>query len=91
MTTVPLSNCDVQIVAQDGRLDGSTFEEVSMEKATFTSVGLNDAAFHRVSLDRSTLTAVSLVGVAISNSRYDGMTIEGIPVTELLRCFAETT
>lgn len=89
MTTIPLSNCDVKIAACDGRLDGSTFEEVSLEKANFASVALNDAVFRRVRLDGSTLTEVSLLGVSISRSRYEGMTIDGILVTDLLRSHAE--
>ena len=70
------------------------FEATSLANASFLDVNLRDARFHDVNLAGSSFSDVSLLGAKFSDvdlgnveivaANLDGMTINGILVTELL-------
>ncbi|MBI1208012.1 MAG: pentapeptide repeat-containing protein [Azospirillum sp.] len=78
-------------------LSGSRFDDVCMAGSTFHNVNLSGARFddlnmsgwrvHNVNLAGLHLTKANLAGVSISECRCDDMTIDGIPVTEMLAAY----
>jgi uncharacterized protein YjbI with pentapeptide repeats len=84
---------------QNANLEGAVFINTSLSGAQFTDVNLGAAQFVDVNLAGARLEDVSLIGVTIENAnctdlsithaRYDGMRIDGIMVSELLRVYRE--
>ncbi len=75
--------CDVdlaQTVYDNVNLSGARFHEVNFEGAEFVNVALTG----------SIIRNACLAGVSIADAGYEGMRIEGILVTELLRVYRET-
>jgi len=60
-------------------LAGSQFRDVNLRGAVFTNVALSGA----------TIRDACLADVSIADAGYEGMRIEGILVTELLRVYRE--
>jgi hypothetical protein len=52
-------------------------------------VNLRGSTFHNVALHGTMIECVALNDVTIEHSTYDGMKIDGILVTELLRVYRE--
>ncbi len=65
-------------------LSGSVFDDVNLSGTRITNANLSGAALADVNLTGLRLTDANLSGAAITASRYDGMTIEGIAVPDLL-------
>ncbi|MEP6474425.1 MAG: pentapeptide repeat-containing protein [Gemmatimonadota bacterium] len=61
----------------DVDLRDSIFENVSLQRASFIDVKLASAVFRNVDLSHA----------SISDARLDGMTINGVLVTELFRVY----
>ena len=95
MSTIPLRNNTYTVEAFDTNLSGSSFEDClladaritycSMENARLGKVRLNGASLENVSFDNARMERVSFVNCAIKFGRYEGMTIEGVPVGALLK------
>jgi hypothetical protein len=86
-------------ITRNAKLDGAVFINTSLAGAQFTDVNLGAAQFVDINLAGARLEDVSLIGVTIENAnctdlsithaRYDGMRIDGLLVTELLRVYRE--
>jgi uncharacterized protein YjbI with pentapeptide repeats len=74
----------------DANLASVVYEKVNMSGARFHEVVLEGAEFVNVALTGSIIRNACLAGVSIADAGYEGMRIEGILVTELLRVYRET-
>jgi uncharacterized protein YjbI with pentapeptide repeats len=84
MSTIKLKDCQHIIEASDANLSESRFEDTRMTKVVFREMTLEGSSFNNVLLDDSSFEQVSFAGVRIADCRYDGMTIDGVPVLDLL-------
>ena len=75
--------------AADADLSRSEFRNVNLSAATFDDVSLRGASFHNVALTGATFRNICFGEVSIADANYEGMRIDGILVTELLRAYAE--
>jgi uncharacterized protein YjbI with pentapeptide repeats len=73
--------------AVNAKLTESTFTDVCLGGAKFDDVNMGAATFHNVNLSGARFDDVNLSNVAVANSNLDGMTIEGVLVTELLAAY----
>jgi hypothetical protein len=84
---------------ENASLKGAEFDNVDLGHARFRDVNLAGARFHDVSfagagfedvsLSGATISDANCSGLSIENACYERMTIDGIPVTELLRVYHE--
>jgi uncharacterized protein YjbI with pentapeptide repeats len=74
----------------DADLAGMVFDNVNLSGARFHEVNFEGAEFVNVALTGSIIRNACLAGVSIADAGYEGMRIEGILVTELLRVYRET-
>jgi uncharacterized protein YjbI with pentapeptide repeats len=72
--TLRLEQVRRRLEVRDGDLSGSTFTDVKMSGSTFRDVNLSALR----------ISDANLTNTAIADCRLDGMTIDGILVTELL-------
>jgi len=70
-------------------LAGSQFRDVNLSSSKFDDVNLRGAVFTNVALSGATIRDACLADVSIADAGYEGMRIEGILVTELLRVYRE--
>ena len=75
--------------AQAENLAGSEFRDVNLASSRFDDVNLRGAVFTNVALSGATIRDACLADVSIAGAGYEGMRIEGILVTELLRVYRE--
>jgi uncharacterized protein YjbI with pentapeptide repeats len=78
-------------------LSGSVFDDVNMSGSTFHNINLSGASVddanmsgwrvNSVNLSGLRLTKTNLAGASIGDSRYEGMTIDGIPVTAMIAAY----
>jgi uncharacterized protein YjbI with pentapeptide repeats len=68
----------------------AVFDNIDLSGARFHAVILEGAEFVNVALTGSTIRNACLAGVSIADAGYEGMRIEGILVSELLRVYRET-
>ncbi len=68
----------------DTNLAGAVFNDINLEASRFTDINLSKAAFDDINLSHTTIRHANLSHVAISEACYEGMTIDGIAVTDLL-------
>ena len=78
-------------VANDADLSSTQFVNSNLSDTTFHDVNLKHSSFENVALSDSTFTDVCLKNVVISNANCDGMTIDGVLITELFRVFRKMT
>ena len=77
------------LVAQAENLAGSEIRDVNLSASRFDDVNLRGAVFTNVALSGATIRDACLADVSIASAAYDGMRIEGILVTEMLRVYRE--
>jgi uncharacterized protein YjbI with pentapeptide repeats len=70
-------------------LAGAEFKDVDLAGAQFTDVTFSGASFEDVSLIGAVFHNVNCTDLSIESATYDGMRLDGIPVTELLRVYRE--
>jgi uncharacterized protein YjbI with pentapeptide repeats len=75
--------------ADNANLARSQFRDVDLSDARFNDVNLRGAAFVNVALTNAAIRDACLSNVTIADANYEGMRIEGILVTELLRVHQE--
>jgi uncharacterized protein YjbI with pentapeptide repeats len=75
--------------AEDANLSGSLFRNVNLSGAKFDDVNLRGVEFHNVAFTGGSIRDACLGELAIEDANYQGMRIEGILVTELLRVYRE--
>ena len=68
-------------------LHGAQFRNVNLAEARFADVNLSGARFEDMALTGAVFHEVNCSDVLIADGRYDGMRIDGILVTELLRVY----
>lgn len=71
-------------------LGGARFTNVNLGVAQFTDVNMAGARFEDVSLIDATVENVNCTNFSIRHARYEGMRIDGILVTELLRVYRDS-
>lgn len=75
--------------AENANLAGSEFSDVNLSEARFGDVNLRGAEFVNVALTNASIRDACLGNVTVDDANYEGMRIEGILVTELLRVYRE--
>ena len=78
-------------IHRNADMQHARFENVNLLSAAFADVNLRDSTFENVALDGATLRNVALRNVRIANANLEGMTIDGVLVTELLRAHAKAS
>lgn len=88
---------NVTVKTEDADLSGAQFINTNLTGARFRDVSLAKAEFVDINLAGATLDDINLAGVVIRNANcshvsitdacYEGMRIDGILVTELLRIY----
>lgn len=73
--------------AVNANLTGSTFTDVCLAAARFSDVNLAGATFQDINLAGARFDDVNLSGAAIARANIEGMTLDGIPVTDLLAAY----
>ena len=68
-------------------LSQAEFRDVSLAGARFVDVNIAGARFEDVALTGTVIRNANCSDVSIEDARYDGMRIDGILVTELLRVY----
>ena len=72
----------------DVNFSGSTFTNVNMSGWTLEDVNLSGLRIHNANLTGVRIDYVNLAGSSIMSTMIDGMTINGILVTELMKAYA---
>jgi uncharacterized protein YjbI with pentapeptide repeats len=68
-------------------LSSAQFRDVRLAGAQFVDVNLNEALFEDVALIRTVIRNANCSHLTIEDACYEGMLIDGILVTELLRVY----
>jgi uncharacterized protein YjbI with pentapeptide repeats len=100
MSEVIMKDCQHLLIASDANLEKSRFRDVRLaqldccsitfEQSKFSEGTFEQSNFYRIRLDGCVFHDVSFCDVEIKDSTYDGMTIDGIAVTELLDLYRAT-
>jgi uncharacterized protein YjbI with pentapeptide repeats len=95
--TIKLKGSRQQVDAADANMSGSSFNDVNLSDATFNDVNLAGATIDNVNMSGCHMRNVNLSGLQISGANLtdasivesvtDGMTIDGIAVSELLAAY----
>jgi uncharacterized protein YjbI with pentapeptide repeats len=85
--TVPL--CTGCYRAEKASLVGSEFIDTDLEGSRYRNVNLRGTEFVDVALTGAQIRNACLGDVSIEDANYEGMRIDGILVTELLRVYWE--
>lgn len=75
--------------ADDANLSGSVFQNVNLSGAKFDDVNLSRVEFHNVNLSHASIRNACLHDFTIADANFDGVRIEGVLVSELLRVYRE--
>src|ERR1700722_5145983 len=88
-TESPLQLNDVKrrIEAIDADLSGSTFEEVAFTGATWNDVSMICATISNANLTGLRIINANLTGASLEDCAANGMTINGIAVSDLLAAY----
>lgn len=78
-----------QYHADNANLSNSLFHNVNLTAARFDDVNMSRVEIHNVNLSHASIRNACLHDFTIADANYDGMQIEGIPVSELLRVYRE--
>ncbi|MEK0450071.1 MAG: hypothetical protein RL088_2339 [Verrucomicrobiota bacterium] len=68
-------------------LSAAEFRDVRLAAARFVDVNFSEALFEDVALTRCVTRNANCSHLTIEDACYEGMLIDGIPVTELLRVY----
>ena len=89
------------VKAEDADLSGSTFTDVNLYRATFKNVNFAGAQFEDVNLSGWKVRNANIAGIdihradlrgaSITDCLVVGMTIDGVPVTELMAAYRALT
>jgi uncharacterized protein YjbI with pentapeptide repeats len=74
---------------EDALHPGSRFAASSLAKSTFNDVNLRESLFDNVALTGAVFRNVCLAGATIDDANLEGLRINGILVSELLRVYDE--
>ena len=76
--------------ANDANLSGSSFVNVNLSGARIHNANCSGLSIDDVNLSGTRLTNANLSGMAFSVCQFHGATIDGIPITDLLRVYHST-
>ena len=71
-------------LASNINLSGGDYVNINLSGCSFEDVNMSGWQVRKANLSGLRIDGANLAGASIVNGRLDGMTIEGIPVTELL-------
>jgi uncharacterized protein YjbI with pentapeptide repeats len=86
-SALKLTNIKRPIDAVDADLSGSTFTDVRLSGAKFNDVNLMGCAISHANLSGLRISNANLAGASIVDSATNGMTIDGIAVSDLLAAY----
>jgi|SRR5580698_9515222 uncharacterized protein YjbI with pentapeptide repeats len=99
--TIQLSGTKRLVLAENADLSGSCFTDVDLSRATFNDVNFAGARFEdanlsgwrvrNANLSGLSISKADLRGAAIADCLTAGMTIDGIPVAELMAAWRALT
>jgi len=100
-SSLKLAGVKQRLDAEDADMTGSAFKTVRLCNATFIDVNLSQATISDANLSEASVNNANLSGLPISNANLrgasivdsvtDGMTINGISVTDLLTAYRAAT
>jgi uncharacterized protein YjbI with pentapeptide repeats len=70
-------------------LASAQFNDVDLRAARFDNVCLAESTFNNIDLSAARFSGVNLKNVAIKYAAMDGMTIDGVLVTDLFAAFEQ--
>jgi uncharacterized protein YjbI with pentapeptide repeats len=73
--------------ATQSNLTGSSFIDVNLAGTTFRDVSLDGSTLQNVNLSGLCIRDANLRGASISDSATEGMTVQGIPLADLLAAY----
>ncbi len=85
--TIKLENMKQRIDATDTDMSGSAFTDVSLSGARFSDVNLAAVIINDANLSGLRISNANLTGASIVESLTDGMTIDGIAVSDLMTAY----
>jgi uncharacterized protein YjbI with pentapeptide repeats len=74
-------------VLDDVNMSGSTFHNINLSGASIDDANMSGWRVNYVNLSGLRLTNANLAGASISACRYDGMTIDGVTVTDMIAAY----
>ncbi len=75
---------------ENSRHPGSRFADVDLSDSVFADVSLRSARFDNVALTGATFRNVCLGNVSIEDANLEGMTIDGVLVSDLFRAYTRS-
>jgi uncharacterized protein YjbI with pentapeptide repeats len=72
---------------QDADMTESSFVNTKLTKSRFDDVNLQNSTFTNVNLAGVAYVDVNLRGASIANANLTGMTVDGIPIDDMLRAY----
>ena len=71
----------------DVNLQGTLFNNINLSESTFTDINLTGTQVENVNASNVTFHCVKFEGAAIDRCLLDGMTIDGVLVTDLIAAY----
>jgi uncharacterized protein YjbI with pentapeptide repeats len=87
--TIQLRNAKQRVEAANMDMSGSAFTDVSLSGASFHDVNFSGATIEDCNLAGLRAENVNLAGASIVNSATEGMTIDGMLVSELMAAYRD--
>ena len=84
---VAIRGANKPLVVEDCNLAGSSFSDVNLEKARFENINLRMSRFRDVNLSGANFADAKLSNASIVDSNIQGLTINGVLVSELFRAY----
>jgi predicted enzyme related to lactoylglutathione lyase len=77
------------VSVQDADMTASSFVNTRLAKSRFDDVDLQSATFTNVNLAGIVCVDANLAGASIANANLTGMTVNGIPIEDMLRAYRQ--
>ena len=87
MDALKIEHTKTRLQANDADLSGSIFTDVKLSGAVFEDVNLAEGRLQNVNLSGLRIANANLRGASIVDSMTDGMTINGIPLADLIAAY----
>lgn len=87
MTAVKIGDAKHRPEVTEADISASVFRDVNLSGSRFADCDMSGSQLDDVNLTGLRLTNANLAGASISRSRYEGMTIDGVDVVELLSAY----
>ncbi|NRA64253.1 MAG: pentapeptide repeat-containing protein [Pseudobacteriovorax sp.] len=87
MADINLIDKEYRIIADDSNLTSSKFSDCFLKEVQFKDSNFLSSSFEECAFKNTQFKKVDLSGVSISDCNLQGMTIEGIAITELIEAY----